>query len=52
MLNPNDVQCGNPRHPDGAWHPATGMAASWQWKERIIQWWRIRQYGCRCAVKP
>lgn len=43
-----DVMCGNDRHPDGAWHAAAPLPATWERLERIRQWWRRRQYGCGC----
>jgi hypothetical protein len=46
-----DVQCGNDRHPDGPWHPAAPLPASWQWAERIRQWRRARRYGCTCPPR-
>jgi len=42
------VECGNERHPLGAWHPAGSLAASWEWRKRIVHWWRRRTYGCTC----
>ena len=40
--------CGNSRHPDGAWHPAAPYPASWEWAERLRQWWRRMLWGCGC----
>ena len=42
------IDCVNPDHPDGAWHPASPLPASWQWGERIRQWYRIKKWGCGC----
>lgn len=43
----SDVQCGNPRHPRGSWHPATPLPYPGPsgWLEAIRQWWRTRKYG-------
>jgi hypothetical protein len=41
-----DVQCGNKRHPDGAWHPAAYYPI--RLFDRFVQWWRRRQWGCGC----
>lgn len=45
-----EVQCGNPRHPDGPWHPAAPLPPSWERRERVRQWWRRRRYGCGCPT--
>ena len=52
MSKQPDVQCGNPRHPNGAWHEATPLPYPGPsgWLESIRQWWRIRKYGCPCAA--
>ncbi len=44
------VTCGNPNHPDGAWHPAGPLPYSWQYIKRVRNWWRKRAYGCDCSV--
>lgn len=33
----------------GAWHPASPMAASWEWVKLIRQWWNRKRWGCICA---
>lgn len=44
------VYCGNPQHPDGQWHRAAPLAASWQYLARLRQWRRKRRYGCGCPI--
>lgn len=46
----NEPQCGNPKHPKGAWHTSSPLPASWQWFERIKQHFRQLRYGCGCKV--
>lgn len=43
---PIENQCGNPRHPRGAWHEAEPY--SLKWINQIKRWWRKRKYGCAC----
>lgn len=43
-----DALCGNERHPDGAWHPAESLPASWEWIRSWVHWWRKRKWGCAC----
>ena len=33
-------KCGNPKHPNGAWHEATPLPLSNRWLERFKQWVR------------
>jgi len=48
MVNEMSVECGNPKHPDGAWHQAEPLAGSWQWDLSIRQWIRSLWWGCSC----
>lgn len=41
-------QCGNPKHPNGAWHPATPIPASWQWIKCFMYWINTKLWGCGC----
>jgi hypothetical protein len=43
--------CGNPNHPNGPWHPATPLPASWQWRKRWRYGRNVRAHGCGCAAK-
>jgi hypothetical protein len=42
------VSCGNASHPDGPWHPATPLPASWQWRKRWRYRRNVRGHGCGC----
>lgn len=44
------TSCGNERHPAGAWHIATPLPFSWQYKRRVRGWLNRRRWGCRCEV--
>lgn len=44
----NNVQCGNGKHPNGAWHPASPYPITII--DRLKQWLRTRKYGCGCDV--
>lgn len=43
--------CGNPKHPNGSWHEATPLPASWEILKRIRFWIRTKLNGCGCEVK-
>ena len=45
----NNVQCGNEKHPNGAWHEASPCPMTIF--EQFIQWWRTKKYGCGCPVR-
>ena len=40
--------CGNRFHPDGPWHRAEPIAASWEWAKIVVHWWRRNHWGCNC----
>lgn len=42
------VDCGNARHPDGAWHPAVALPGPGEYVEGLAQRLRRRAYGCGC----
>lgn len=44
------VQCGNPKHPNGPWHPAASLPFSWDWRARFHQWRNKRRWGCSCDL--
>src|SRR5258708_7935889 len=44
------VGCGNPDHPNGAWHPAASLPASWERRELRLQRQRQRVWGCGCPA--
>lgn len=44
----SSVTCGNPRHPNGAWHPATPYPMTLI--GRLVMRRRGAKYGCGCAV--
>lgn len=45
-----ETTCGNARHPDGRWHPATPLPAGLI--DTLRQWLRRRRWGCGCARRP
>ena len=47
----NEPQCGNPKHPQGPWHPATSLPIPGYrgWGESVVQWFRRKVWGCSCA---
>ena len=44
-----DTLCGNPRHPDGAWHAATPLPTTFRKSAAFRR--RVRKYGCGCKIK-
>lgn len=42
--------CGNRRHPDGPWHLATPLPASWELLARFRYWRNKRRWGCGCEA--
>ena len=42
--------CGNPRHPNGAWHIATPLPYSWERRANRRRKRNIREHGCGCDV--
>lgn len=49
IIDKETNSCGNPNHPNGAWHEATPYPITLF--DRIIYWWRNKKYGCSCEVK-
>lgn len=45
----NGTRCGNPQHPDGAWHRAGSYPV--MLRERLVQWWRRKRWGCGCPTR-
>lgn len=48
---PCAVSCGNPRHPNGAGHPAASIPASWEWLASFRYWLNRKRWGCGCEVR-
>lgn len=40
--------CGNPEHPDGAWHPAAFYPITWSQRRRAKR--NKRHHGCSCGT--
>ena len=48
----SETSCGNPRHPNGAWHPATPHPLySWRNRREVKAFEKRREAnGCGCLV--
>lgn len=44
----SETRCGNPDHPQGAWHPASSLPASWEIAKRWQQRQNTKRWGCGC----
>lgn len=48
----SDIKCGNPHHPNGAFHNIAPYPYSWHFIERFKQWRNYKRWGCSCYATP